>query len=71
MWLGANDLSREGTWSWLSSNSDAKYTKFHGGDPNGGINENCLVMWYDNVDWADAICATTLNIHVCEKLVKK
>jgi len=66
VWLGANDLNKEGTWSWQSSKLDAEYTKFDGDEPNGGFNENCLAMW--GSDWVDAVCTTVLNIHLCEKV---
>jgi len=67
LWLGANDISTEGTWVWQNSGNTANYTQFQSYYPNGGISENCLTMWQDNGNWQDNYCKSPLSFHVCEK----
>jgi hypothetical protein len=71
LWLGATDLVKDGTWAWETFASSLNYTRFAPGDPNGGTQENCLIMWQENGNWADLSCMTTLNYHVCEKPTTK
>ena len=66
MWLGATDLIREGSWVWQSTDNDVEYDRFQAGEPNGGINENCMMMWYENGNWVDGVCQQSLNFHICE-----
>ena len=67
IWLGGNDLEREGNWIWQSSGNDIEYTRFQTGEPNGGMYENCLTVSQENGVWGDWVCTNTLNLHICEK----
>ena len=57
---------REGAWLWESTDNDVEYDRFQAGEPNGGINENCLIMHFENGNWIDGNCMGQLNFHICE-----
>ena len=71
IWLGGDDISKEGNWIWHNSGEDVDYSRLNPGEPNGGVSENCLAMWYENGNWADYVCSAPLNFHVCEKTTGK
>ena len=71
IWIGGNDLAREGNWIWQSSGDDLDFSRFNPGEPNGGVNENCLGMLHENGNWVDSVCAAAQNFHVCEKTTSK
>ncbi|CAG2221046.1 unnamed protein product [Mytilus edulis] len=52
-WLGARDDVIEGIWTW-SSGATMNFTKWNPGEPNGGDNENCLIL--ENNGWNDHKC---------------
>jgi hypothetical protein len=58
---------KEGTWKWQTFGNIANYTRFNPGEPNGGTNENCLLMWTENGNWIDGACTWSTNFHLCEK----
>ena len=64
------DLAKEGTFQWGTDFSGLKYTNWHRWEPNGGIFENCVLL-YHNQQWEDYDCnANTYvsNVHaLCEK----
>lgn len=71
LWLGGQDLLREGNWVWQSSGDDITNPRFQPGEPNGGTGENCLWMYFENGNWIDIGCMNTLNYHVCERPASK
>ena len=56
-WIGANDISSEGSWTW-SDGSSGSYSNFYSGRSSG---EYCVRMLYLGVSygWDYASCATT------------
>jgi hypothetical protein len=52
-WIGLNDLSKEGTYTWSSSNKVATYTNWNSGEPNDANNEDVIVTRSDG-RWNDA-----------------
>ena len=71
IWLGGQDINKEGSWIWQTSGDDIEYSKFQVGEPNGGANENCLLMYYENGNWMDIPCTNAYNYHLCERLAPK
>ncbi|XP_045208495.1 perlucin-like [Mercenaria mercenaria] len=66
-WLGANDITHEGTWVWIRKNEYVQeYTNWAPGEPNSGTNENCLAL-YDGLQykWNDAPCGLPEGF-ICE-----
>ena len=62
---------REGNWIWQSSGDDIDYSRFQPGEPNGGYNENCLLMQYENGNWVDTSCLAQVNFQICERTAPK
>ncbi|XP_060590940.1 perlucin-like [Ruditapes philippinarum] len=57
-WLGANDVTHEGTWVWIKKDEYVQeYTHWAPGQPSSGTSENCLAL-YDGLQykWNDAPC---------------
>ena len=71
LWLGGQDILKEGNWIWQNSGDDIDYTKFQPGEPNGGTGENCMNMYYENGNWIDVNCLNALSYHVCERPAAK
>ncbi|XP_005106994.1 uncharacterized protein LOC101862063 [Aplysia californica] len=44
-WIGATDEGHEGTWSFITSGGTMSTFVWHDSEPNGGTEENCMVMW--------------------------
>ena len=44
-WLGGTDRGHEGTWIWENSMEPVADFVWNQGEPNGGINGNCM-QWY-------------------------
>ncbi|XP_060590965.1 perlucin-like isoform X3 [Ruditapes philippinarum] len=57
-WLGANDVTHEGTWVWIKKDEYVQeYTHWAPGEPSSRTSENCLAL-YDGLQykWNDAPC---------------
>ena len=68
-WLGGNDIVSDGTWLWEDGKAWGGFTSWYSrdGEPNGGVNEQCLEMRLDATgNWNDASCSRT-KPHVCKK----
>ena len=53
IWLGGNDLAKEGTWVW-SDGTPWDYSDWSSGQPdNGGSNQDCLKGNWRNLQWDD------------------
>jgi hypothetical protein len=64
-WIGANDITTEGTFLWADATPLA-YTNWNDGEPNnGGGGEDCAVTAGDrNYEWDDRPCNTAYQ-YVC------
>ena len=67
IFLGLSDTEKECIRSWHSTETNTKYSKYQLGEPNGGTNENCVIIGRNNEYLADVSCSTKLNNHICEK----
>ena len=59
LWLGATDITTEGTFVWENSGKPLAYTNWSNGEPNDLSHiENCLHMWcyFENGYWNDVPC---------------
>jgi len=63
-WIGANDISSEGSWSWHNGGSLA-YGAWRGGEPNNSGDEDCGNMGQSDGLWNDWGCGNTAP-SVCE-----
>lgn len=56
-WIGANDLTTEGTWTWVDGTAWS-YTNWWGGEPNNKGNEDCGEINYlgRGAKWNDHLC---------------
>lgn len=50
-WMGGNDIAVDGSWVWANGETWGKYTAWSSGEPNGGANEQCLVMYRTSGQW--------------------
>jgi hypothetical protein len=70
VWLGGNDLEKEGKWRWSGDDSKLSYKSWdiNSIQPNGGTNENCLSIrgTMYNGKWSDDFCSNVLRF-VCKK----
>ncbi|XP_072044810.1 uncharacterized protein [Amphiura filiformis] len=69
-WLGAQDTETEDDWKWIG-NIDVTYSDwiFFTSEPNGGTNENCLIVSKSSIStasWFDGDCNVQYNA-LCEK----
>ena len=66
--MGANDIDEEGSFKW--SNGEAvQQIPWHSGEPNGGTNSNCLVMYAANAfKFCDRECSMTHEF-LCQIIV--
>lgn len=68
MWIGYNDLEREGAWAW-SDRTPIRYQNWATGDPNNGgsyrrKDEDCAVL-KSNGKWNDYPCTTRFR-YICK-----
>lgn len=69
VWLGARDVTVEGTFSWVTGENLA-YTNWRTGEPNNGgtsgVEEDCMVLEADTAGtWDDRPCGREYP-HLCE-----
>ncbi|XP_029714391.2 perlucin-like isoform X2 [Aedes albopictus] len=68
VWIGANDISTEGTFVWLATGQRANYTNWSVGNPNNHAGrEHCAEIAYQSYTrwtwtWNDHKCDTKLNL---------
>jgi Lectin C-type domain len=60
----------EQTWVWQTFGNRVNFTNFNDGEPNGDVNENCLLISQNNGKWADANCMSNQQ-YICEKPIAK
>ena len=67
LWLGGTDSGDEGNWTWTDG-TPFNYTRWHSGDGDGGITQNCLALdtyHYYQFYWYDLECFES-HSYVCE-----
>lgn len=69
-YVALTDAAREGTWRWaapsLTFPEAVTQAVWQAGEPNGGVGENCAVLWQDHGDrFGDVPCANASDF-VCE-----
>ncbi|CAL8070599.1 unnamed protein product [Orchesella dallaii] len=57
-WLAGTDYFHEGSWKWLQTGENFKYTKWTQGFPSKSRKNNCLYLSYGNDGWIDASCSS-------------
>ena len=66
LWIGVNDLIKEGKWTWISDHSTLGYSNWKRGEPNSG-NEHCGEIYKGHsFTWNNAECYQ-LHGYICEK----
>ncbi len=66
VWIGANDVTSEGTWQWANGES-WDYTNWNTGEPNNsGGNENAVEMWMANGGVWNDVTAEAPHSYLCE-----
>ena len=70
MWIGANDIHRDGTMVWVSDKTYVSrgFTNWNPGEPsNVGMLEHCVQLWHNyGYKWNDAYCSKQLGF-ICKK----
>ena len=66
IWLGANDMKKEGYFEWDNSGKKMLFNAWSQGEPNGGKHQNCVQArsWLD-FKWVDQDCGYISNA-VCK-----
>jgi len=67
IWLGAEDLLKEGSWFWANSGKavDKGYTDWMKGQPNNINNQDCMEL-HPSGHWEDNVCNKT-NAFICQR----
>lgn len=64
-WIGLNDLTREGWYTWISDYSAVTYTDWMSGNPDNhhGVEDCCEIR---GSNWNDVDCSVSYSF-ICEK----
>ena len=69
MWIGANDMHREGTMVWVSDTTNVSkgFSNWFPGEPNNsGRSEHCVHIWsVQGYKWNDADCSKKIGF-ICK-----
>ena len=69
-WIGANDISKTGKFTWINSGHDVEYEAWKAGQPNhsGDCVHFRYFYWSSKAKWDDAPCS---EIHrpICGKII--
>ncbi|VDI33526.1 Hypothetical predicted protein [Mytilus galloprovincialis] len=71
LWIGLNDIKKEGQWRWTSDNSGISFSYWSSGEPNGGRGSYCVHYCKTSCGrnaygWNDLPCSHTQE-YICEK----
>ena len=68
LWIGANDIIREGKLTWIYDHSTINYTNWAGGEPNDhmGIEDCGMMFTRPSFTWNDVPCSLAYG-YICEK----
>ena len=68
LWIGANDLSKEGKWTWISDHSALAYSYWRTGELNNsrGVEDCGQLYKQESGTWNDAECSQRHG-YICEK----
>ena len=69
IWIGANDKTQEGQWSWVTDNSILDYNDWHWGQPDDtdAEVEDCATFWKTQAyQWNSKRCVEQC-FSICEK----
>ncbi|XP_068227742.1 C-type lectin domain family 3 member A-like [Palaemon carinicauda] len=67
IWISGSDVAVEGTWVATDTGIALPYFRWDVPEPNGGRNENCIIMGSDGL-WVDVPCADDRAFNfICEK----
>jgi hypothetical protein len=69
MWIGANDIHKEGTMVWVSDNKyiSRGFKNWHTGEPNNSKGlEDCVHLWSFDGSWNDSECSSAFGF-ICKK----
>jgi hypothetical protein len=57
LWIGANDINKEGTFSWADGELVVDYTNWNNNQPDNALgNENCVAVGTRFHSWNDMDC---------------
>ena len=72
-YLGATDKAKEGHWAWNSDGSSVQWALWGTDEPNGGSDQNCLLMLKKGAGFKDrwatgwCSCSSCSRTVVCER----
>ncbi|CAC5421969.1 unnamed protein product [Mytilus coruscus] len=71
VWIGLNDIQKEGQWKWVSDDTGISTSYWQYPEPNGGRGENCVnfckkICGQKAYGWNDLPCDYPIG-YVCEK----
>jgi hypothetical protein len=70
LWIGANDIHREGTMVWVSDKTNVSkgFSNWYPGEPNNSrSSEHCVHIWsVHGFTWNDAKCSIAYGF-ICKK----
>lgn len=65
-YVGAAEAHNEGDWEWVETSTPYTSIPWYPGQPDNGLNADCLVIWKDdNFFYGDIICEWKGNF-ICE-----
>ena len=72
VWLGATDMTSEGSWKWATSKTPVSdgLTNWNPGQPDDGgasHDEDCMVFDETTKHWDDIHCANNKRAFICQK----
>ncbi|XP_053374784.1 C-type lectin domain family 4 member G-like [Mercenaria mercenaria] len=65
-WVGASDISSEGSWIWKESHASVNYSYWTSGNPDNYRNEDCMSTYVNHQGhWNDLNCNTKIG-YICQ-----